>query len=214
MSAQDAAALLPALARQALADRGGHAGRAGMAAVPDCLRRASGESLYIPHGAARYATGAQLTLEERLLAHAQETGAPRLAARRRGATARRRTGARSKRNSRRKHADPGAITRAHRLGAAPGSGRRRVPGADLRRRAEVMAGPAGSGKTRTVARDGPDLARGRDGRGDRPDHLPDRAQRPGRGGRDPRLQHRPVPRPPPRPPRGARAAAGRAAARC
>ena len=46
--------------------------------VPDCLRRASGESLYTPHGAARYATGAQLTLEERLLAHAQETGAPRL----------------------------------------------------------------------------------------------------------------------------------------
>ena len=46
--------------------------------VPDCLRRASGESLYIPHGAARYATGAQLSLEERLLSQAQETGAPRL----------------------------------------------------------------------------------------------------------------------------------------
>jgi hypothetical protein len=37
-----------------------------------------GESLYIPHGATRYATSARLTLEERLLAQAQQTGAPRL----------------------------------------------------------------------------------------------------------------------------------------
>ena len=78
MSAPDAAALLPALARQALATEAVTLSAPEWPRVPDCLRRASGESLYIPHGAARYATSAQLTLEERLLAQAQETGAPRL----------------------------------------------------------------------------------------------------------------------------------------
>jgi hypothetical protein len=46
--------------------------------VPDGLRRADGESVFRPHGAERYASQAQLTLEERLLAHAREMGAPRL----------------------------------------------------------------------------------------------------------------------------------------
>jgi hypothetical protein len=78
MSAPDAAALLPALARQALASEAVALSAPEWPRVPDSLRRASGESLYIPHGATRYATSAQLTMEERLLAHAQETGAPRL----------------------------------------------------------------------------------------------------------------------------------------
>jgi hypothetical protein len=78
MSAPEAATLVPALARQALASQAVALAAPEWPRVPDCLRRASGESLYIPHGATRYATSAQLTLEERLLAHARETGAPRL----------------------------------------------------------------------------------------------------------------------------------------
>ena len=91
MAGADAAALLPALARRAL---GGHAivlSAPEWPRVPDCLRRASGESVYVPHGAARYCTGAQLDLEARLLADAAGTGAPRLRRRsRRGCWARRR----------------------------------------------------------------------------------------------------------------------------
>ena len=78
MTAPQAAALLPALARQALATEAVMLSAPEWPRVPDSLRRASGESLYTPHGAARYATSAQLTLEDRLLAHAQEQGAPRL----------------------------------------------------------------------------------------------------------------------------------------
>ena len=72
MSAPDAATLLPALARQALASEAVALSAPEWPRVPDCLRRACGESLYIPHGATRYATSAQLTLEERLLAQAQQ----------------------------------------------------------------------------------------------------------------------------------------------
>ena len=51
--------------------------------------RADGRSIYTRPGVARYATAAQLSMEERLVAHAQAQGAPRvsgeLAARRIGA---------------------------------------------------------------------------------------------------------------------------------
>ena len=61
-----------------------------MAAAPPSLRRdLDGRSIYSRPGVARYATAAQLSLEERLVAHAQAQGAPRvpgeLAARRLGA---------------------------------------------------------------------------------------------------------------------------------
>ena len=177
--------------------------------MPDCLRRASGESLYVPHGAARYATGAQLALEERLLAHAQETGAPRLEP----AIAARLLGADQAHLEAQLQAQ--TPTRRHVL-SAPASGLRLDQAAAAylvltsARRAEVMAGPAGSGKTRTVA----EMARiwREAGMGEVIGLTTSQtaAQRPGRGGRDPRLQHRPVPRPPRRPPRGPRAAAGRA----
>src|ERR1019366_4052263 len=78
MSADAAAALLPAMAKRALATEATMLSAPEWPQVPDCLRRASGESRYVPHGAARCATGAQLTIEERLLGHAQESGAPRL----------------------------------------------------------------------------------------------------------------------------------------
>ena len=48
------------------------------AEVPRSLLRADGRSIYQRHGGVRYATHAQLTLEERMLALARATGAPRL----------------------------------------------------------------------------------------------------------------------------------------
>jgi hypothetical protein len=47
--------------------------------VPDSLRRADGESIYRAHGGERYATRAQLSMEEQLLADAQAETAPHLA---------------------------------------------------------------------------------------------------------------------------------------
>ena len=174
MSPADAAALLPELARRALAEHAIVLSAPEWPRVPDCLRRADGESLYVPHGAARYTTGAQLDLEARMLADAAETGAPRLdppgAARMLGADQ-----ARLEARLRQAH-DPGAEARApHAQGAgaahdepeaAPGadSALHALVGCGLRvdqaaaafwvltsaRRAEVLVGPAGSGKTRTV----------------------------------------------------------------
>jgi conjugative relaxase-like TrwC/TraI family protein len=150
MSAPQAAALLPALARQALASEAVALAAPEWPRVPDCLRRASGESRYIPHGATRYANSAQLTLEERLLAHARETGAPRLPP----AAAARFLGA--------EQAHLEARLQAHAPDhddflERPGSGLRLDQAAAAyhvltsSRRAEVLTGPAGSGKTRTIA---------------------------------------------------------------
>jgi hypothetical protein len=150
MSARDAAALLPAMARQALAQEAVLLSAPEWPRVPDCLRRASGESLYTPHGAARYATGAQLTLEERLLAHAQENGAPRL----QPAAAARLLGAEQARLEAQLQAQ---ATTQNAISEPTGSGLRLDQAAAAylaltsSRRAEVLAGPAGSGKTRTIA---------------------------------------------------------------
>ena len=48
------------------------------AGVPRVLLRADGRSVYQRHGGVRYATHAQLFLEERMLALARATGAPRM----------------------------------------------------------------------------------------------------------------------------------------
>ena len=48
------------------------------AAVPRSLLRADGRSIYQRHGGVRYATHAQLSLEERMLALARAGGAPRM----------------------------------------------------------------------------------------------------------------------------------------
>lgn len=80
---QAAVALLERLADRALAGEAGEPVRRLDAPewprVPDSLRRADGESIYRPHGTALYATAAQLSMEERMLAHAQERGVPRVA---------------------------------------------------------------------------------------------------------------------------------------
>ncbi len=46
--------------------------------VPDTLRRASGESIYRPHGTELYATRSQLSLEQQLLADAHQQTTPHL----------------------------------------------------------------------------------------------------------------------------------------
>jgi hypothetical protein len=116
--------------------------------VPDSLRRVNGDSIFVPQGAELYASGTQLGLEAQLLARAQATGAPRLdpgeAARLLGA-------------------DPARLSGALRADATAAA-LSQVTGSRLRtdqaaaashvltspRRAEVMIGPAGTGKTRTL----------------------------------------------------------------
>jgi len=120
-------------------------------ALPDYLRRdLDGRSVYTRPGAQRYATRVQLTLEERLLAEAQRGCAPCLSreesARHLGADA--------------DTLDAQLLARAQDARAAAGatgSGLRMDQGAALhhvlasRRVAEILVGPAGSGKTRTLA---------------------------------------------------------------
>ena len=50
-----------------------------LAEVPASLRRADGRSIYQRHGGTRYATRAQLAMDERMLAQARADGAPRVA---------------------------------------------------------------------------------------------------------------------------------------
>ena len=117
--------------------------------VPDCLRRSDGESAFRPHGAERYASQAQLTLEEQLLAQAQTPGAPRLdpdvAARLLGA----------QRERLEAQLRPEATTAAA-MSEPTGSGLRMDQAAAAYflltspRRAEVMIGPPGTGKTRSA----------------------------------------------------------------
>jgi hypothetical protein len=150
MSAADAARLLPDLARRALATEAVLLSAPEWPRVPDRLRRASGESVYVPHGASRYATGAQLVMEDRLLADAQEAGAPRLdpamAARLLGADQ-----AQLEAQLQAPSADPGAVSEATGCGLRLDQAAAAFWMLTAARRAEVMAGPAGSGKTRTVA---------------------------------------------------------------
>ena len=48
------------------------------AEVPASLLRADGRSVYQRHGGVRFATHAQLTMEQRMLALARASGAPRM----------------------------------------------------------------------------------------------------------------------------------------
>lgn len=79
---QSAATLLERLADRVLAGKAGAQVLALEAPehpkVPQALRRADGRSVYQPHGATRYATLAQLSLEDRLTALARQQGAPSL----------------------------------------------------------------------------------------------------------------------------------------
>jgi hypothetical protein len=116
--------------------------------VPRGLLRADGRSVYQRHGGVRYATRAQLAMEERMLAQARAGGAPRLTR----ADAARALGA-----------DPAQLEHAL-AGAAPGapdartqSGLREDQAAAALsvltdgKRVSVINAPAGSGKTHVLA---------------------------------------------------------------
>ncbi|WP_187366516.1 MobF family relaxase [Trebonia kvetii] len=119
------------------------------APVPSSLLRADGRSVYRRHGGVRYATAAQLTMEERMVAQASAQGAPRLT---RDAAAQA------------LGADPADLDRILHGGAESAPAGQRT-GSGLRadqaaaalaaltdgRRVSVINAPAGSGKTRTLA---------------------------------------------------------------
>ena len=118
--------------------------------VPDSLRRADGRSVYKPHSGTRYTAQSQLTMEERLIAQAHQPGSPRVAP----AEAARLLGA-----------DLAHLEAQLRAGAQAADAAQETTGSGLRldqaaaaflavtsdRRAEILVGPAGSGKTRTAA---------------------------------------------------------------
>jgi len=116
--------------------------------VPDSLRRANGESFYRAHGGERYATRAQLSMEQQLLADAQSESAPHLAREQAAAL----LGADLARLETQLDAGapaPDAVTQGGlRLDQAAAA----FLALTSPRRAELIVGPAGTGKTYTAAR--------------------------------------------------------------
>ena len=152
MSPQAAQELLLGLADEALSGRTGQVvclEAPQWPPLPASLRRQlDGRSVYTRPGAARYATTAQLTLEDRLVAHAQTQGAPRLP----GDLAARRLGAdpalleaelRGRAHDAREHAAP----RGLRLDQAAAVWHVLTSA----RTVEIVTGPAGTGKTWVLA---------------------------------------------------------------
>jgi hypothetical protein len=148
-----AAALLPALADRAIS------GEAGMVVplaapelltVPDSLRRADGESVYEAHRATRYATDAQMRMEARILEAATERGDrvphsdPAAAARLLGAG----RGALEAQLAPRAPADVTTVTGSGLL-LSQAAAAYAILTSD--RRMDVLVGPAGTGKSRTIA---------------------------------------------------------------
>jgi conjugative relaxase-like TrwC/TraI family protein len=116
--------------------------------VPSFLRRADGESIYRPHGGELYATRAQLSLEQQLVADAQTAAAPHLTCEQAAAL----LGADLTRLDAQLRAGAPATD-----GATPGGLRMDQAAAAFLaltspRRAELIVGPAGTGKTYTAVR--------------------------------------------------------------
>ena len=129
--------------------------------VPPSLRRPDGESVFRPHGAERYASQAQLALEEQLLALAQATGAPRLRPDEAARAARR--GAGSARHPAHAGRPDSGARRGDRLGAADGPGCRRVLHLDLAAACRGAGRPARHRQDLHGHGHGPRLDRRRDG---------------------------------------------------
>jgi TrwC relaxase len=94
--------------------------------VPDSLRRANGESIYLAHGGELYATRAQLSMEEQLLADAPSNRRAQSCARAGGRATRRGSCATTDTTPRRRT----RAERRHARRAAPGPGYGRIPRAD------------------------------------------------------------------------------------
>ena len=165
--------------------------------VPRSLLRADGRSVYRRHGGVRFATHAQLSMEQRMLALARDGGAPRLdraqAARALGADL-------AQLEARAGRPRAGCAGCAYADGAAHGSGRGRAVGADRRaarvgdQRACWFGQDVGAGRGR------PGLGCGRARPGGRDHAVSVGPQHPGRRGPGV-VQHCPVPGPPARPAR-------------
>jgi conjugative relaxase-like TrwC/TraI family protein len=164
MDAAAARELLLGLADEALSGRSGDVVCLEAPAwppLPASLRRElDGRSIYTRPGTARYATTAQLSAEDKLLAQAQAQGAPRLP----GEVAARRLGADPEildaqlRGSAQAHdaQSHDAVTQAAREPATPGGLRADQAAAAWHvltspRTVEIITGPAGTGKTRVLA---------------------------------------------------------------
>jgi AAA domain/TrwC relaxase len=152
MNPEEAQELLLGLAEEALSGRSGEVvclEASEWPPLPASLRRElDGRSIYTRPGVARYATSAQLSMEERLVAHAQAQGAPRvsveLAARRLGADlAQLRAALAGRAREPREHGAP----RGLRLDQAAAVWHALTSA----RTVEVITGPAGTGKTRVLA---------------------------------------------------------------
>jgi hypothetical protein len=152
MDAEAAQELLLGLAEEALSGRAGDVvllEAPEWPPLPESLRRElDGRSVYTRPGVARYATAAHLSLEDKLVAQAQAQAAPRLA---------------REQAARRLGADPVLLEaqlreRAHDARNQAGRGGLRLDQAAAiwhvitsPRAAEVITGPAGTGKTRVLA---------------------------------------------------------------
>ena len=152
MSPDEAQELLLGLAEEALSGRDGEVvclEAQESPPLPASLRRElDRRSIYARPGVARYATAAQLSMEERLVAHAQTQAAPRvpgeLAARRLGADlAQLRAELAGRAHDAREYATP----RGLRLDQAAAAWHALTSP----RTVEVITGPAGTGKTRVLA---------------------------------------------------------------
>jgi hypothetical protein len=119
-----------------------------LAEVPASLRRADGRSIYQRHGGTRYATRAQLAMEERMLTQARASTAPKLvreqAAHALGADLTRLEGALT-------GAAPGMHARPTETGLREDQAAAALAALTGGRLVSVINAPAGSGKTRVLA---------------------------------------------------------------
>ena len=118
--------------------------------VPRSLLRADGRSVYQRHGGVRYATRAQLAMEERMLAHASAEDAPRLTR----AAAAHALGADLARLDHALQGDAHARGQLTQTGLREDQAAAALQALTDGKRVSVINAPAGSGKTRTLAEAG------------------------------------------------------------
>jgi hypothetical protein len=149
---QHAWQMLETLADRALAGEGGEAvcrlDAPEWPRVPDGLRRADGQSIYRAHGGELYATRAQLSMEEQLLADARAETAPHLARDQAAAL----LGADLAQIDAQLRADAPAPDGVTQHGLRVDQATAAFLALTSPRRAELIVGPAGTGKTYTAAR--------------------------------------------------------------